>query len=329
MSSKPHEAGQLADSQPAKSQPADSPLAESPLAGGASKVLVAVKMVDLRPEVDPLTGVVHTGSASGSIGLSAADEAAVEAAMRLAEELHPSGLRIEAVCVGSHDPTEVLRGLIARGVHQARWVRTGGSLPSAMVAEELAAAADGAVLVVCGDYSADRGSGAVPSFIGWHLGWPAACGLRSLAAEFAGPTQATRSLLGVRRLDGGRREDVRITLPAVVSVEAGNFGLRRAPLTSLIAAHQAEILVSGPTVIEDPGHAGGGSARAIPFRPPTKPLSGPEESSALDRIVEVTGALATGNTSRTVHASPDEAAELIIEQLALWGYLHADSSPTP
>ncbi len=133
----------------------------------------------------------------------------------------------------------------------------------------------------------------------------------------------------MRRLDGGRREDVRITLPAVVSVEAGNFGLRRAPLTSLIAAHQAEILVSGPTVIEDPGHAGGGSARAIPFRPPTKPLSGPEESSALDRIVEVTGALAIGNTSRTVHASPDEAAELIIEQLALWGYLHADSSPTP
>lgn len=324
MGSKPHEAGQLADSPRAESPPG-----ESQLAGGASKVLVAVKMVDLRPEVDPLTGVVHTGSASGSIGLSAADEAAVEAAMRLAEELHPSGLRIEAVCVGSHDPTEVLRGLIARGVHQARWVRTGGSLPSAMVAEELAAAADGAVLVVCGDYSADRGSGAVPSFIGWHLGWPAACGLRSLAAEFAEPTQATRSLLGVRRLDGGRREDVRITLPAVVSVEAGNFGLRRAPLTSLIAAHQAEILVSGPTVIEDPGHAGGGSARAIPFRPPTKPLSGPEESSALDRIVEVTGALATGNTSRTVHASPDEAAELIIEQLALWGYLHADSSPTP
>jgi electron transfer flavoprotein beta subunit len=308
------------------SEPPDRPAAHA--SGRDGHILVAVKPVELRLEIDPLTGVAHPQVSDTGLGLSAADEAAVEVALRLAEQMWSSRgvdappVAVEAVCVTPHDPSEVLRGLLARGVASARWVRSHGWLPSPLVGEEVAAAAEGAALVVCGDYSMDRGSGSVPSFAAARLGWAGACGLRELSV--AGES----SLLAVRRLDGGRREDLSVPLPAVVSVEAGNYPLRRASLRSLIAARSAEVVAVSPAVIDDPSHGGhgiAGSARAVAFRPPTKAIRPPESDDALGRIVEVTGSLSSGETARTVHASPEEAAVLILDQLRSWGYLGTES----
>jgi electron transfer flavoprotein beta subunit len=83
-------------------------------------------------------------------------------------------------------------------------------------------------VVVCGDLSQDRGSGAVPATIAHHLDSCQALGLLEVEQE------SDTTLLATRRLDGARRERIRIPVPAVLSVEGGVANLRRASLASTL-----------------------------------------------------------------------------------------------
>ena len=276
-------------------------------------IVVALKWVDLRPEIDPLTGVVS--NRGRSFGFSPADEAAVELALRLAESW---GTSVVAICASVEDPTVGLRGLVARGVSDAVWVRSASALDSVEVAEEIAEYAFGSRLVVCGDYSMDRGSGSVPSFVAWRLERPASCGLRSVSADADG------RLLATRRLDGGRREDLLIACPAVISIEAGLAPLRRAPLAASVAVTTASLtLVSAKDRRSTIGGAGGmaASAKPMPYRPAARSVPSPIGASALDRVVSITGALDAIEPPRSVTAEPEDAARMIVEQLTAWGYL--------
>ena len=58
-----------------------------------------------------------------------------------------------------------------------------------------------------------------------------------------------------------------------------------------------------------------------PLRPRTHRLAAAAGASARDRIVELSGALVDRTPPRTVTVDPEEAAELIVEQLRTWGYL--------
>ena len=240
-------------------------------------------------------------------GLSAADEAAIEMAMRHAAT---SGGSVIAVTVGGAQADGGLRGALACGVTTAIRVDAPDNMDSASVADALAPVVAHSTAVWCGDFSADRGSGSVPAFLAARLHRQQALGL--ISVELSNPLRV------VRRLDGGRREVLRVTGPAVLSVEGSVAGLRRAPLRAALASQTAEVLPYGRTSLPT-GNTSGVSVR--PYRPRARVLEPPAGATALERLRALSDASAAPQPGETVEASPADAARRIIEVLRDWGYL--------
>lgn len=303
-----------------------------------SSIVVCVKWVATRLEVDPVDGsVTHQPHESW---FSAADLAAVETALRIADERagradgdHAvgSGPEVVVVCVGPSSADDSLRDLIAAGVDRVIRIDA-GSRPdpsdqptSVTVAKALAetirtigdptgSAMDSGispdVLVVCGDVSADRGSGSVPAFLADELACAQALGLLEVSSASTNGT-----LRCVRRLDGGRRELLTVPRRAVISVEGSVGRLRRAPLAAMVASRDATIDVRSGDVPTD-------TDRAVlsPYRPRTRVVDPPSGKHALERIEELTGARTDRTPPRTITVEPHEAARAILDQLREWGY---------
>ena len=198
-------------------------------------------------EVDPLTATVSADRRD--CGPSRSDLAALEHALRLAERWDAD---VVATTVGPAEADGMLRDALAAGapralrVEPASWAA--GPRPAGLVGggQESAAALAVALrqycgvpdLVLCGDRSADRGTGSFPAFLAAALGAAQALGCVRLEPQNEG-------LLRVyRRLDGGRREVLLIRRPAVVSVEAAGVRLRRAGLPAVLASGHAAIPVA-------------------------------------------------------------------------------------
>lgn len=265
------------------------------------KVVVCIKHAPRRVSVDPLTAEVRVDP--HDIGLSAADESALELALQL------SGADdVTAVTAGPVAAEESLRAAAAIGA--SILVRCPGPADagSRQVAAALAEVSAGADLVLCGDYSSDRGSGSVPGFIAAALGAAQALGVVSLERSDDG-------LLAQRRLDRGRREVLRVPSPAVVSVEGGVARLRRASIRGLVDSGQAAIAL-GPAV-SDAVH------RPLrPHRPRVQLRTPPPaEASPFERIQAVTQATSSRTPPRLLTLDPPQAADAILDQLRTWGYL--------
>ena len=273
-----------------------------------SFVAVALKRVDLRPEVDPLTGTVRHDRRSS--GLSLADAAALEWALRLGEAWE---LPVTAITAGPAEAQSVLRDAAAFGAGRLVRVPEEAGAPSEAVARSLAPLLGGAVVVCCGDYSADRGSGSVPAFLAGELAAAQALGLTRLTPEGAGV------LVGQRRLDAGRRERLRVSAPAVISVEPGAARLRRAPLSGLMAASQATI--ETPATDRGTDRRRVHVLRTVPYRPRPKTLPPPAGGSPRDRLLALTGSESERTPPRVVRAAPEEAADELIRYLKDQGYL--------
>jgi len=273
-----------------------------------SFVAVALKRVDLRPEVDPLTGTVRHDRRSS--GLSLADAAALEWALRLGEAWE---LPVTAITAGPAEAQSVLRDAAAFGAGRLVRVPEEAGAPSEAVARSLAPLLGGAVVVCCGDYSADRGTGAVPAFLAGELAAAQALGLTRLTPEGAGV------LVGQRRLDAGRRERLRVSAPAVISVEPGAARLRRAPLSGLMAASQAIIETPATDRVTDRRRVH--VLRTVPYRPRPKTLPPPAGGSPRDRLLALTGSESERTPPRVVRAAPEEAADELIRYLKDQGYL--------
>ena len=274
-----------------------------------SFVAVALKCVDLRPEVDPLSGRVHHDTRSS--GFSLADAAALEWALRLGEAW---GLPVTAITAGPPQAAGVLRDAAAYGAGRLVLVPTEADAPSEAVARALGPLLGDAVVVCCGDYSADRGSGSVPAFLAGQVRAAQALGLTGLTPEAAGV------LVGQRRLDGGRRERLRVSAPAVISVEPGAARLRRAPLSGLVAAGQAGIETAAADAVTDHGRRVR-VLRTTPYRPRPRTLPPPSGDAPRDRLLALTGSLSERTPPRVVRATPEEAADELIRYLKDHGYL--------
>jgi electron transfer flavoprotein beta subunit len=248
-----------------------------------------------------------SATANFAEGLSAADEAAIEMALRHGEAIRTT---VIAVTVGGARSDHGLRAALACGVATAIRVDAPDDMDSASVATALSPVVAHSTAVWCGDYSADRGTGTVPAFLAARLQRQQALGL--VGAEFIDPLRVTR------RLDGGRREILRITGPAVLSVEGSVARVRRASLRSALTAQTAEVLPYGTTPV-----AGGSSSTAVvrPYRPRARVLPAPAGATALDRLRALTDASAAPQPGETVEASPSVAAQRIIEVLRDWGYV--------
>ena len=290
--------------QPA-AQPAEQP-AERP--AELLQIVACVKWAALRTEVDLLHGTVHTSNHGH--GISESDRAAVELALRLGEAWSAA---VDVVCAGPASADDTLAELYAVGVDRVVRVELDPGAPSAVVAATLAAVVGdelGADVVVCGDASADRGSGSVPAYLAHHLGAAQALGLIELAVD-----DEVR-LRAVRRLDGARRERLTIDLPAVVSVEGSVAELRRASLADRLGRRDRTVERRSPGQ-----HAAPDTTRTRPWRPRSRELPPPTGEHALDRIIALPGAMSDRTPPRTVTLDPADAADEILEQLRAWGYL--------
>jgi electron transfer flavoprotein beta subunit len=244
-------------------------------------------------------------------GVSPADEAALELALRLAAARDDE---VVVVTVGPPASERVLRTAVAIGAHHAVRVHAPAGLRSDAVAAALAAAfaGRGTTLVLCGDYSSDRGSGTVPALLAAELGAAQALGAVEVDPRATGPVHV------VRRLDGGRREELLVHEPGVVSVEGSVARLRRAGLAAELAARHAVVeVVPGPTgPIEEP-------ADVQPYRPRARALAAPPGDGALTRVRALTTTGEVGGHGEVLVAEPAAAAARIVDALREWGYLDA------
>jgi len=294
-------------------------------AGGDRLVVALLRITDLRPGVDPLDGTV-TRDPLG-VGLSAADASALEHALRIAEAW---SARVVAICAGAPSAESTLREIAALGVTAVR-VPLGdeedGQGYVAELADDEQALARTLVavisrfgrpeLVVCGDQSIDRGTGALPAFVAHELGAAQALGLVSLeSGTYIGIHHV---MYAVRRLDGGWREKLAVPLPAVCSVEGAGVRLRRASLDGALGLTAGSVQVDRRS---DP--VGAGSVHIgppKPFRPRTRVQPAPSDADPRLRLLALTGALVAHDPPTLLQPdSPAEAADILLEFLARQGY---------
>ena len=246
--------------------------------GLAGTVTVVVSAAGRHSEVDVTYDLTELTGAAGATG----------------------ALRVEPARRSSHPrPAELVGGGQNRPAALAAAVRERYGVPD---------------LVLCGDRSADRGTGSFPAFLAAALNAAQALGVVRLEPEGDGELRVHR------RLDGGRREVLRVRRPAVVSVEAAGVRLRRAGLPETLASRRAVI-----PVIDAPAVAGHRVPvlGAQPYRPRPRELPVPS-GTALHRTLQLTGALAE-HTPPTVLGplSPEQAADELLGYLRRRGYLAA------
>lgn len=146
------------------------------------------------------------------------DEYAVETALRLTENAANTKARLGEVTVVTLGPKEAettLRGALATGADRAiRIDAEDEHLDGDIVARALRALVEKEKpdLVLLGKQAVDGDSNQVAQLLGEYLGWP--------CATFAGTlkSEADKALVVGREVDGGTM-NVRVTLPAVVSVD--------------------------------------------------------------------------------------------------------------
>jgi electron transfer flavoprotein beta subunit len=162
----------------------------------------------------------------------------------------------------------------------------------------------------------------VPAYLAAELGAAQALGLVAVDVERTRDRDTDgagdRSVLVVRRLDGGRREVLDVAAPAVLSVEGSVARLRRASLPAEVAARTAPIAdVVGPRGPVDPTDV------VLPYRPRARAFAAPS-GEALHRVRLLTDPNASAggaSAHELVTLEPPEAAARILEALAGWGYL--------
>jgi len=241
------------------------------------------------------------------MGISYADQAALEYALRCAERNNEDVLVVTA---GPEGAEVVLRDAISRGAHRSARINIDRLSDSSTIARAIAQVVANCSQIWCGDYSADRGSGSVPAFIAAELSIDQALGL----VEIEVPPDVQHPIKALRRLDGGRREQLEILGTAVISVEGSTARLRRASLKGSMSAskHIVEVVPANNSANDAPPMR--------PYRPRARAVAAPVGYSALDRVRQITDTSSAKGHGETVHLEPREAAELIVNKLREWGY---------
>lgn len=268
-------------------------------------IAVCLKWVPGRPEVDSLSGEVHqNGSRFG--GVSPADLAALEVALQLGQQRTEA---VTAITVGDDKCDQAMHDALAAGAQQAIRINVAGTPSSSETARVLASVLGNASLVMCGDYSADRGSGSVPAYLAAELGIMQALGVVALDFQH-------NDILLTRRLDKGRREHLRVSDRTVISVEGSIAQLRRASLQNTLATRNTHIqvidsLITGKTV----------TSTTKPFRPRPRSLAQPHGTTALERLHSITDVATASTRGEQIELTSAKSAMYILDTLARWGYI--------
>jgi electron transfer flavoprotein beta subunit len=149
------------------------------------------------------------------------DSFSLEAALQLREQIGGDGHEVVAVTVGDDEAQDALLGCLARGADRAVRVWDEDVLPRGDVlvtARALAAAVarEQPDLVLCGVQSSDAVNGATGTAVAGLLGFPRVAVVKQLEFD-----ESARTLTVARELEGGLVERLRITLPALLTIQTG------------------------------------------------------------------------------------------------------------
>jgi electron transfer flavoprotein alpha/beta subunit len=165
--------------------------------------------LDLRDPTSTGGAVGHRGG-DRLVVTARADRAALEWALVL-------GSRAIALTVGPPEVEGVLAWALGRGAERAIriWDDGLGTLDLSATARVVSAAVRRLApdVVVAGERGLAGATGALPALVAARLGWPCAAGAIRMARE-------EHELVVERRLGGGRREELAVSWPAVVTVVA-------------------------------------------------------------------------------------------------------------
>ncbi len=252
-------------------------------------------------------------SAPSGVAFSPADQAALEWALRAGERWD---LPVTALAVAPSAAEPMLREALAVGAAKAIRIDAPTLLPSAQAAGLAAAHLAEAAMILCGDSSLDRGSGSFPGFLAAALECQQALGLLHLEL---GDSPGSKVL---RRLDGGRREELQVDSPAVLSVEGSTARLRRASLIGVRQAKLAGITVDLGDLVDSSCSSHVGQPAYYPYRPRARQLGAPVGNDARERILTMLDVAHAPSPGETVVLDPQAAAERIGRALSEWGYLN-------
>lgn len=172
--------------------------------------------------------------------INESDEHAIEEALQLAEA---SGGEVVAISLGPARVKEALRKALAlgcaRAIHLVDDAYQGGD--AAATARALAAAIEreDVGLVITGSQSDDVGYGSTASMLAGELGWPHAW-------LVMGVEMGDGSAEVVREMEGGINEVFRMSLPAVIEVQAGINHPRYASLKGIMKAKKKPLDTPAP-----------------------------------------------------------------------------------
>jgi electron transfer flavoprotein beta subunit len=174
--------------------------------------------------------------------INESDEYALEEGIALAEK---TGGEVVVFTAGPPRAAEALRKALAlgaaRGVHLSHAAFQRGDAISGGRALAAAVSREDCRIVFTGSQSDDLGYGATGTVLAATLGWPHAWLVMGFELEEGGATCRV-----VREMESGRNELLRISLPAVIEVQAGINHPRYASLKGIMAAKKKPIAELGP-----------------------------------------------------------------------------------
>lgn len=287
------------------------------------KIAVCIKQVPdpLSVEIDPLNGAISTGRLAYII--NPPDLESVELALRWRDKF---GGEVHVVSAGPERVGKALRDCLALGVDSVTRIepaRTVESSPS-RTARDLAEVIKplGIDLVLCGTRSADNSSGQVPGRLAERLGLAQVTSVVAASLDIEGENGPTIEV--ERKLERGKRERLRVALPALLALEPGIAEPRYAALPAYMAAQQAVI----PAVRPASPAKSKAAVRLVATRPPRpRPHQIYIPDPDLPAAVRIQAILSGGTDSAThkkgspVEGSPEEQADRILDFLEKCGFL--------
>jgi electron transfer flavoprotein beta subunit len=279
--------------------------------------------------VDPISGEVDFERFVQV--LNAADACAVEAAVRLKEQVGDA--TVLALTLGPQDAESALRAALAIGADEAArlWNPDAAEWGPFTVAAALAASIQQLFptpdLVLCGDSASDRSSGVVGPALAELLDLPQITNVAqlSLKREEQGDESAP-VLRATRKLERGYRELLEARPPLLLAVTADLNEPRYPSLPAHMAALKAKIPVYDPTLWFDSTAMEEADETTlleihVP-RPLPRHIPTPDSHhSAFERIGEILAGGTTGRKTRIVEGSDEELARVLVEFLREKGFL--------
>ncbi len=286
------------------------------------RIIVCVKQTPDSSSVyiDPITGQIDAERFVQV--LNPADACAIEAAVRLKEQL---GGTIQAITLGPKDAEGALRATLAIGADSAvrLWNTEADAWGPFTVAAALAAyiqASPSPDIIFCGDSASDWSSGIVGPTIAEKLDFPQITGVSQLEVVDAQGTQSTKDSVQLRitrKLERGYRELLVAQPPLLMAVTAELNEPRYPSLPAHVAALRSTIPVYDPlayamnTAYEDADETTLLEMH-MPRPRPRRIMAPNSHHSAFERIGEIVSAGATGRQTRLIEGSNEELAEALI-----------------